>query len=343
LTTLRLVEVGGMVEIAVAVRRVENGRLVFTQSFSADATEPGLLETSRVAEFVCQTAEAIEAFLLSNTGDDIRSASRLILSAAHRIFCIKPTDLDVAERQLKQSFALDPCAIQLAWLAMLECIREGETRDSTDTGKAAARRERVDELTARALEMERGNSLALALLGHANAFVLRDYDFAHELISDALSINRYRAIAWASRAMLLVYSGEPAAGYEAALRGRSLGRTSPYAFWYNAACGIGASLNGRYQEAVRYGHLVARQRPEFKPMLRHLFASEAALGDIDAATRTLQRLLQLEPNFSPGLLDPAIYPVPSPLSIDLIRSGLQTAGGLLPQNSEQDDRDFHAK
>ncbi len=336
LATLRLLEVGGMIEIAVAVRRVENGRLVFTQSFSADATDPGLFGTEKVAEFVTQTVDAIETFLLTDSGDDVRSASRLILAAAHRIFCIKPTDLDVAERQLHESFALDPSAVQLAWLAMLECVREGETAQATDATERAVRRERVADLTARALELDRGNSLALALLGHANSYVLRDYDFAAELVTDALAINRYRAVTWATKAMLHVYTGDPEAGYGAALQGRSLGRTSPYAFWYNATCGISAALTGRHHDAVRFGRLVTRQRPDFKPILRHVFASEAALGDVEAASRTLAQLRKLEPDFSPANLDRAIYPVPSQNSIDLIRSGLAAAGGQLIEKSSTD-------
>lgn len=325
LASLQLLDVGGMIEIAVGVRRVENGRLIFTQSFSADTSGTSLLDPHRVAEFVSQAIESIEAVLLTDAGDDIRSASRLMLSAAHRVFCIKPTDLDVAERQLEESFMLDPSAVQLAWLAMLECIREGES-DPTEQGGWTVRRDRVRELTARALELDRGNSLALALLGHANAFILRDYDYARSLLADSLAINRYRAITWTSQALLEMYSGEFEKGYENAMRGRSLGRASPYGFWYDAACGIGAGLSGRHSEAVRFGRRVMRQRPDFKPILRHLFASEAAVGDVQAAALTLGQLTRLEPQFDPKLLDPKIYPLPSARSIDLIKSGLESSG-----------------
>lgn len=319
LATVRLTEVAGMIEIAVGIRRVENGRLIWTQSYASDGSVRELMSGGRVADCVNQAIEAVELWTLRHTPDDQHSACRLLLAASHRLFCIQPIDLDVAQEQLERSFALDPASIQLGWLALLECIREGEEGVGIANPQ---RKDSVRSLTARALEIERGNSLTLALLGHANAFILRDYEVAENLLSEAIRINPYRAASWDALAMLNIYTGRIEEGYKAALHGRALGQHSPYAFWYNASCQIAAALLDRHEEAVRYGRLVLCQRPDFRPALRHLIASYAALGDIAKAQTTLAHLRALEPSFDAASLATAHYPLPSPRSIAAITDGL---------------------
>lgn len=50
--------------------------------------------------------------------------------------------------------------------------------------------------------------------------------------------------------------------------------------------------------------------PNFRPPLRYLIALYAAKGDLEEASRKVQRLMQLEPDFTPERLanDPS-YPV----------------------------------
>ncbi len=319
LASVRLSEIAGMLEIAIGVRKVENGRLIWTQSYAAELSEWQLFTGTHVAGLVNQAIDAIEGWLLRNMPDARHSASRLVLGAAHRLFCTRPSDLETAERNLLEAYDLDPGALPLAWLAMLEAVREGERMG----GDPIERRERVRDLTTRALELDRGNSLTLSLLGHANAYVLRDLEVADELTAEAIRINPYRATSWDALAMLRIYSGELEKGYQAALHGRALGRHSPYAFWYNASCGISATLLGRHEEAVRFGKLVLRQRADFRPALTHLFASQAALGDVPAARDTLDKLQAIDGQPAPDLLENTFSPTPSAVSLNRLREGLR--------------------
>jgi len=264
----------------------------------------------------------MEHWLSRNSEDGQHCASRLTLSAAHRAFCLGNMDLDLAQSQLEAAWELEGSVVQLGWLAFLECVRVGEAHVSrTETSI-----ERVRMLTAKSLQEDRGNSLALALLGHANAFVLRDYAVAEDLISESLKINPHRAAGWDARAMLNFYTGDLEDGYSAAQRARALGRFSPYAFWYEASCGIGASMLGRHADAIRHGSLVLAQRPDFKPMIRHMLASFALQGEMAEAQKLYQRWQVLEEDISIAKLRDAGYPVPNRDSIAMIERGLIKAG-----------------
>ncbi len=322
LLSVRLNQIASMVEVAVGVRRVDDGRLIWTQSFASDPTDQTLFNGEWASVFVNQAVEAIELWLLKNIENEKLCASRLTLAAAHRVFTISDSDLDWAERQLGAAFELERSPLQLAWLALLECVRHGERL--TDRPQESA--ERVRDYTARALEIERGNSLALSLLGHANAFVLRNYDLADELIAEAIRINPHRAVTWDAHAMLQIYAGDTAAGHRSARRAKSLGRYSPYAFWYEASCAIGATLVGRHEEAVRHGGIVLAQRPDFRPTLRHQIASLALCGRVAEAQQVYRELRRLEPDFSLQKLRADGYPTPSTDSIAMIEAGLTKAG-----------------
>jgi tetratricopeptide (TPR) repeat protein len=156
--------------------------------------------------------------------------------------------------------------------------------------------------------------------------VLRDYAVAEDLISESLRINPHRAAGWDARAMLNFYTGDLEDGYSAAQRARALGRFSPYAFWYEASCGIGASMLGRHADAIRHGSLVLAQRPDFKPMIRHLLASFALQGEMAEAQKLYQRWQVLEEDISIAKLRDAGYPVPNRDSIAMIERGLIKAG-----------------
>jgi tetratricopeptide (TPR) repeat protein len=311
-----------MLEIALALRAVSNNRVVWTQSYAAEAAGDSLLSAGKIPEFVNQAIEAMELWLSRNSEDEQHCASRMTLSAAHRAFCLGNMDLTLAQSQLEAALDLDGSVVQLGWLAFLECVRVGEAHSR----RSESSTERVRMLTAKALQEDRGNSLALALLGHANAFVLRDYAVAEDLISESLRINPHRAAGWDARAMLNFYTGDLEDGYVAAQRARALGRFSPYSFWYEASCGIGASMLGRHAEAIRHGSLVLAQRPDFKPMIRHMLASFALQGDKAEAQKLYRHWQVLEEDISIAKLRDAGYPVPNPDSVAMIEQGLIKAG-----------------
>jgi len=322
LLSVRLSEIGSMLEIALALRAVGTNRVVWTQSYAAEASEESLLSAGKIPEFVNQAIEASEHWLSRNSEDEKHCAARLTLSAAHRAFCLGNMDLALAQSQLEAAYDLDGSVVQLGWLAFLECVRVGEGHPQHSKSSI----ERVRMLTAKALQEDRGNSLTLALLGHANAFVLRDYAVAEDLVAESLRINPHRAAGWDARAMLNFYTGDLEDGYLAAQRARALGRFSPYSFWYEASCGIGASMVGRHAEAIRHGSLVLAQRPDFKPMIRHMLASFALQGEMAEAQKLYRHWQVLEEDISIAKLRDAGYPLPNPDSIAMIERGLIKAG-----------------
>jgi hypothetical protein len=126
--------------------------------------------------------------------------------------------------------------------------------------------------------------------------------------------------------MLEIYTGNFARGYETGLRARALGRFSPYSFWYDATCGIGAGLSGQHEQAIRHGERAIRKRPEFCAMIRHLIVSHSLSGNLARAQELLAQFQTLEPEFSIRRMRESRYPVGRAAQPDVVEACLRAAG-----------------
>jgi tetratricopeptide (TPR) repeat protein len=176
-----------------------------------------------------------------------------------------------------------------------------------------------------ALDMEPSNAVVLALAGHFEGFVRRDFALGRSHLLESRRILPNLAIGWDSTAMNLIYTDDLDRGAEAAEIARRLGRYSPYKFWYDASAAIAASLQGRHEDAIRIGNRVLAKRT-FLPVMRHLFASYAQTGDIRSAMRVYGELRALDPAFGTAEMASPAYALPSPRSFALIDESLRKAG-----------------
>jgi tetratricopeptide (TPR) repeat protein len=89
---------------------------------------------------------------------------------------------------------------------------------------------------------------------------------------------------------------------------------------------IAATLQGRHQDAVRLGERVLSKRPKFLPVLRHLFASYAALGDHEKAREAFRLIRESEPSFGTPAMYAEDYARTYSTTIRLIETGLRDVG-----------------
>lgn len=169
--------------------------------------------------------------------------------------------------------------------------------------------EQSDESVRRALETEPGNSVVLASAANARLFINRSPEAAFALARNAVQANATNPLAWWSLSSALLYSGDSAAAYSAAVTSQHLASRTSLRFWCDFQRSLTAAVTGRYHEAIQYGESAAALAPTFRPPLRYLTALYARVGNPAAAERTVRRLVALEPDFTPKRLiaDPS-YP-----------------------------------
>jgi tetratricopeptide (TPR) repeat protein len=249
-------------------------------------------------------------------------AAKSAIGAVHRLLTMTELGLDRVEADIMTAYEIDPKPIYLAWLAYMLTFHVGERYG----GRDAAFEEQTRALARRALEADPHNALVLGLVAHVHSYVFHEFSFADDLISRALETNPFRSITWDTAALLYSYTGRPKEAMQAALNARRLGLHSPYRHLYDGACCVASLVNGRFEDAVRYGESVMAVQPEFKSVLRYLAASYGHLGNTEHARLVMQKLIQLEPDISIECLRDGGYPVPSKASAQLIETGLSRIG-----------------
>lgn len=316
---------GDLAQIAVNVLRSEDRKMIWSQSVIADQTEFLDPTGTSVDRFVSYATDVLLSLLAA--GKHMRDpsahrAAKSAIGAVHRLLTMTGPGLDEVEADIMTAYELDPKPVYLAWLAYMSTFHVGERYGKRD----AAFEEQTRALARRALESGQHNALVLGLVAHVHSYIFHEFAFADDLISAAIESNPFRSITWDSAALLYSYTGRPDKAMEAALNARRLGMHSPYRHLFDGACCVAALVNGRIEEAIRYGESVMAVQPEFKSVLRYLAASYGHQGDSEHARAVMRKLIELEPDLSLERLHEGEYPVPSKASAKIIETGLSRIG-----------------
>lgn len=256
------------------------------------------------------TEEALRHFL-RRTGGETAEAEGRIAAAVASMFRLTRNDLDRSEVILRRHVANTPSAQGYAWLAFLNTFRVGQRFNPED----APLLEETQYLARKALDLEPGNALVSALVGHIHSYLFGEFDYAAGLFEQSLRVNPAQTLAWDLYAMLHAYAGQPKRALAMAKWARHLGAFSPHRYYFETTRAITGNFSAEHHTAIDAGKAALAERPDFNSLLRVLVSSHAHLDRPDEARMFLDRLLQVEPNFSVGSLREAGYP------------GLDTEGG----------------
>ncbi len=168
--------------------------------------------------------------------------------------------------------------------------RAGRTT-SRRTGREAA------DAARRAIERDPNDALALAIYGHVQAYLLKDYELASGYFDRALAAGPSCAWAWSYSSLTLGYLGDTANAVVRAERGARLSPIGPDAFWLEHYLSQAYYLDGRFEDAVAWGRLSAAHSGSNTSNLRCLAASLVALGRKAEARDVARRIMQLVPTF----------------------------------------------
>lgn len=304
---------------------VEEGprrRALWSGRRTAPARGAPPVDHAEILSLVHEVTEALGDGLLakSTRNRDALDAALLARLAVRKIFTMNAAEIIEADALLAQAFALDPRAVFLAWQVQLRVIQRME-RHLTFANTADSD---IQDLIARALRLEPGNSLVLATA--ANALVLIDGDIASgvELARRSLALNAANPFAWDCLSIGLLMDGKAEGAHELQLRACTIAARSPIRhFWDMGAC-LTSVVTGRLDAALKLAHSASVLVPEFRPPLRYMAALSAQAGDQERAFRSVERLHALEPDFSVArMIEDQSYPVAA-----MRLGGLLKEGGL---------------
>ena len=176
-----------------------------------------------------------------------------------------------------------------------------------------------------AIDRDRQNALALAVLGHLNAFMYRRYDRALALFDQALATSPGHARAWALSAPTFNYIGEPEAAIRRAHQALLLSPLDPLAFWSRTSVSIAHYTLGDYTAAIAAGEAALTGNDRYTTIWKTLAASFAATGAKLEAASAAAKVMELQPGFRAETYAET-YPYRDPALRHRLREHLVAAG-----------------
>jgi adenylate cyclase len=183
-----------------------------------------------------------------------------------------------------------PCAWGARWHSLL--IGQGwSTNREADSSEAL-------RLAGRAIELDRGNALALATNAHLRSYLLHDYEAGLEGFEKALTVCPNHSLAWLLSAGTLSYIGDTKKAVSNGERGLRLSPFDRGLFYYYMFLMLSHYANGDYAEAMKWGRLSMNENPTYTATHRLFAASLVASGRTPEAQDVVHALLRLEPDFT---------------------------------------------
>ncbi|ANN66999.1 winged helix-turn-helix domain-containing tetratricopeptide repeat protein [Bordetella bronchialis] len=181
------------------------------------------------------------------------------------------------------------------------------------------------QLARRAIDLGKGDAVALTRGGHALAHLAGDLSGGIALIDRALVLNPNLASAWFLGAFLRVWHGETEDAIASFSRAMRLSPLDPELYRMQAGIAIAHLFAGRNEEAIAWAEKALRELPGFMLALAVIAASRALLGQEAEARRVMLDLRRASPDLCLANLTDWL-PIHRPDNIRLFADGLERAG-----------------
>jgi TolB-like protein/class 3 adenylate cyclase len=222
------------------------------------------------------------------------NAYELVLQGIELLYHMNPTDFARAGALLRQAIAADDnyaTAYTYAALWQVHQINQGWTTNVEADSKEAAR------LAEAAVDRDPADGFALAIRGHTQAVLFRNYRGATEFFDRALKAAPGHAMAWTLSSGVYSYTGQAKTAIERAEMGLRLSPLDTQSFFYLLFLALAHYVNGTYDESIIWARKSAGLNPRLASNLRWLIASLVASGNLDEARQCAMALLEVNPRF----------------------------------------------
>jgi TolB-like protein/class 3 adenylate cyclase/Tfp pilus assembly protein PilF len=283
--------------IAVELTEAQSGQVIWADRFDGDLAELFDLQDRialRVATSIAPHLRDRELSRALRKHPASMTAYDLTLQALDFFHRMDRASIAQARELLEQAAAHDPdYAPAYSHMASLHMrwIGQGWSDDEMADRRKAANAARL------AIERDRNDAIGLAIYGHVQSYLLKDYTAATDYFNRALTVGPSCAWAWGYSSLTCGYLGDYETAVARAERAVRLSPLGPDAFWLEHYLSQAYYLSGRYEDAVGWGRMSTAHAGANTSNLRSLIASLVAIGEMDEARTVAQRLLRLVPTF----------------------------------------------
>jgi len=181
-----------------------------------------------------------------------------------------------------------------AWLAKWHVLRvvQGWSDNPLRDGEQAI------DAGRRALDGDANSSLALTMQGLVQAYLLRDFERAQQSYETALQINPSESLAMLLLGTMHAFLGEGMPAWNLTQTALRLSPLDPLRYFYLSLSASAAISAQRYEDAIDLAKRSLRANRTHLSTYRALAIAQSMAGDVEAARKTLEELLTLEPGFT---------------------------------------------
>jgi TolB-like protein/Tfp pilus assembly protein PilF len=286
---------GKRVRVFVELCEAETGTAIWTDRTEAPLDDLFDIQDSYTASFASRIAPHIRAAELRRAlrkRPETMTAYDYVLRGLEHVH--RDSTFDQAGACFQKAIEREPTfALPYAWSGWWRSIliRQGWSKEPVKDWMLAA------QMSAKAIDLDSNNALALASYGHLKSVLERDYDGGELFLESAVQACPSGPVAWVLGSFTQSYQGR---GDEAIRRANQALKLSPLdrgRFYCHLAMGLGHYVAGRYDDAVKWGKLSAMENPGFTSTLRYLAAAHTAAGEKEEAKKLAGEVLKREPNF----------------------------------------------
>lgn len=288
---------GTMLRIAVELCEADVGEVIWAERFDGELSDLFALQDRiavRVATAVAPQLRELELTRALRKHPASMTAYDLTLQALDQLGRMERASIERSRELLEQALAIDPdYAPAYSRMASLHLRRvaQGWSSDEIADRRAAA------AAAQQALERDRNDPVALAIYGHIQSYLLKDYRLAGDYLDRALAVGSSCAVAWGYSSLTRGYLGDYAEAVARAEKAVRLSPLGPDAFWFEHFLSQAYYLAGRYQEATAWARMSDAHNSANTANQRCLVASLVAIGELDEARNVAERMLKLVPEF----------------------------------------------
>jgi adenylate cyclase len=290
---------GGRLRIGTELSDAETGTIIRADQYDGSLTDLFELQ-GRIAVNVVRTiaphVRERELVRAMRKQPQNLTAYDFVLQALDLLYRMDYESFSRARGLLLQAITHDPgYAPAYYYTAFWYVFRVGEIGSSSDENAAAAAMH-----AAAAIERDPDDALALAIAGHVQSFLLRDYSKAISLLDRAIAAAPSSAMAWTMSSATRGYIGDGATAVQHAEQGVRLSPLDARLFWHEGLLAQAHYVNGDYEQALEWGRSALERNESIRYNIRTLTATLVALGRNDEAGEAARQLLRVQPDFRLG-------------------------------------------
>ena len=288
----------GLLRIAAELSEAATGRVLWADRMDGACDNVFQLQDSiamHVVGAIAPHVREVEVTRSRRKAPGNMTAYDLTLQALNLFHRLDTVSAARALDLLSQAVTIDPgyAPAYSHWAALLtHWIGQGWSDNEAADQTAATWAARM------AIGLDSNDAMALAVYGHQQSYLLRDYETAHFYLTRAIAAGPSCAPAWAYSSLTCGYIGDAATAVERAEYAVRLSPVGEAAYWFEHCLSQAYYMAERYDEAVAWGRLSAMHGPANVSNLRCVIAALVATGALEQARGHAQTLLRLLPSFN---------------------------------------------